>query len=203
MEELIRQYSQVPPTQRYLLVALIIGALFAVHYYVIYDSQQSTIAALQQQYNNQQGIRNEKQEIAQNRATYEAKLGKLQQQLDEARAKLPDGADVPQLLAQLGAKARETGLAIDEFQPQEERMRDFFAEIGFRMKARGSYHEIGMFVDAVGKVDRIINVTNLEMRNPQTESSKVLVNASFDVKTYRFVSDEERKAAKKKNKKKK
>ena len=102
-------------------------------------------------------------------------------------AKLPDSADVPQLLAQLGGRARQTGLAIDEFKPLDEKIKDFYAEIGFKMKARGSFHEVAMFSDSLIKLDRIINVSNLKLERPEDKNSKVVVSSSFDVKTYRFV----------------
>lgn len=202
MEELIESYSRVPATQRYALVGLIITALCALHYYLIYDSQQSQLEALKTQVSKRQGVRNEKENIAQNKSTYEAKLGRLQQQLDEARAKLPDSADVPQLLAQLGGRARETGLAIEQFQPTQEAIKGFVAEIGFKMKGHGSFHEVALFIDSVSKLDRIINVQNLELTNPKTENSRVIVAASFDVKTYRFVPESEIPPAPAKGKKK-
>ena len=191
LDQLVERYIEIPPSQRYLLVGVIIGALIGLHYYFIYDGQQSEIRALLQTYNKKQSTKNEKENVAQNRTTYQNKLGELQEQLDQARAQLPDEADVPQLLAQLGAKARETGRAIDEFKPSEETIKDFYAEIGFKMKARGSYHELGLFIDSVGKLDRIINISNLVMESPKIESSKVVVSANFDVKTYRFVSEAE------------
>src|SRR5690606_33360560 len=127
----------------------------------VYDGQQAQILALMKIYNAKQSTKNEKENVAQNRTTYENKLGELQEQLDRARAQLPDEADVPQLLAELGARARQTGLVIDEFKPNQEDVKDFYAEIGFQVKARGSYHELGTFIDSVGKLDRIVNVSNL------------------------------------------
>ena len=102
------------------------------------------------------------------------------------RARLPDNADVPQLLAQLGSHARSTGLFISEFKPMAEAGKGFYAEIPFGMTVRGSYHEIAMFLDSIAKLDRIINVTSLTMGSPETQNAKVVVNASFNLKTYRF-----------------
>ena len=192
MEELINKYANTPPAQRYLMVLLLVGALVAGYYYLINDGQQAQLRELRSQLNSKQGVKVEKENIAQNRSTYEAKLRQLQQQLDDARAKLPDSADVAQLLAQLGSRARQTGLLIDQFEPQPEEYKGFYAEIPFTVKARGSYHEVAMFIDAVGRLDRIVNVTNLVLEKPQTEESKVIVSANFAVKTYRFKREGEK-----------
>lgn len=189
MEQLIETYQTIPPARRYALVLAIIGVLIGGHYYFIFGDQEAEIERLQKKYNEKQITRNSKQSIAQNKDTYIAKLAKLQEQLDKARAQLPDSADVPQLLAQLGNRARQTGLAIDEFKPAAERKLDFVAEISFRMKVKGSFHDIAMFIDSVGKLDRIINIANLTMENPEILASKVIVSSRFDVRTYRFVQE--------------
>lgn len=189
MDQLVEKYSALPQSQRFLGVILILAGLIAGHYYLVYTDQQSQLAQLTQQYKKKQTIKNTKENIAQNRSTYEKKLAELQQLLDEARAKLPDSADVPQLLAQLGSRARQTGLAIESFEPLKEASKGFYAEIAFRMKAKGSYHEIAMFIDSIGKLDRIINVSDLTMGNPETLASKVIVSSTFDVKTYRFIQE--------------
>jgi type IV pilus assembly protein PilO len=51
----------------------------------------------------------------------------------------------------------------------------------------GSYHEIGNFIDSIGKLDRIINVTDISMTNPKTQNQKIIVQSKFNIKTYRFV----------------
>lgn len=186
MDQLIEKYSALPQSQRFLAVIVIIGALIAGHYYLVYTDQQLQLVHLTQEYKKKQTIKNTKENIVQYRATYEKKLAGLQQSLDEARAKLPDSANVPQLLAQLGSRARQTGLTIDSFEPLKEVTKGFYAEIAFRMKAKGSYHEVAMFIDSIGRLDRIINVSDLKMGNPETQASKVILSSTFDVKTYRF-----------------
>jgi type IV pilus assembly protein PilO len=187
MEQLLEKYSSIPPLQRLALVGAVIAVLCAAYYYFIYTDQTVTVARLEKEYNDKAKKRDDKAKVARNKSTYEEKLGVLQEQLDQARAQLPDSADVPQLLAQLGNRARDSGLDIEEFNPADEKSKDFYAEIAFRMKVRGSYHEIALFIDSVGKLDRIINIVNLEMTNPDMQAAKVVVNSTFDVKTYRFL----------------
>ena len=115
-------------------------------------------------------------------AKYEARFKQLQQELAHARSVLPDTADVPQLLSHLGNKAHETGLQIDFFEPQEETDKGFYSEITFGMKLRGSFHEIATFVDAIGKMDRIVDVAGVSMTNPSSVNQKIIVQGLFDFK---------------------
>ena len=139
--------------------------------------------------------RSEKEAYIANLSQYEARLAELQSSLQVARAMLPDDAAVPEFLSQLGNKARQSGLNIETFEPKGEAAEDFFSEIIFRVKVRGSYHEVATFIDAVGKLDRIVNVSDIVMSTPVVESQKILVKSEFNVKTYRFLSEEQRKQA--------
>ena len=62
----------------------------------------------------------------------------------------------------------------------------FYAEIGFDMAVKGSFHEIATFIDSISQLQRIVNVTDLTMSTPVQQNSKIVVNSTFKVKTYRF-----------------
>ncbi len=191
MEELLARYAKLPVRQRYGAFAAIVVVLLAGYWYFVYSDQSAQIARLEEQYGRLETERTEKQAYIENLQKYEARLTELQQSLATARSQLPDDPDVPQLLAQLGTKAKQAGLDIDRFEPKGERPQDFYAEIVFEMKVHGSYHEIGTFLDSVGKLDRILNVTGLSMSSPRTANQKVVVDCGFTVKTYRFIDKAE------------
>jgi len=187
MDKLLEQYANIPPLQRYLLAALLAGGLIAGYYYLFYGDTQIEIDRLTQEYTQKQTQRLEKEGVRDNLPKYQDKLSLLQQQLDAARAKLPDTSDVPQLLAQLGNRARQVGLNIDEFKPGGDTAKGFYSEIAFEIRTLGSYHEIAMFIDAVGRLDRIVNVSDLVMEQPKSQNSKVVVVSHFKLKTFRFI----------------
>lgn len=197
MDELIEKYAKVPAAQRYAAAAGVALLLIAYHYFMIYGDQQSEIEQLSGRMQKVLKQEAAKEKVAKNLSSFETRLVRLQQELDTAKSLLPDDANVPELLAQLGNVARKTGLEIDKFVPTGEKVskgdRDFYAEIGFKMDVTGTFHEIAMFIDSVGRLDRIINIRELKMRNPRSEDQKVLVDGSFSIKTYRFISQEERK----------
>ena len=115
MEELIAKYSKVPAKQRYALVALGVVGLVAGYYYGYHIAVAERLDSVKSQYRALEAERAEKQAYVDNLAKYEARLNELQQDLNAARAQLPDAADVPQLLAQLGNKGRQSGLSISRW----------------------------------------------------------------------------------------
>jgi type IV pilus assembly protein PilO len=187
MDELIARYSKLPAKQRLAGFSGILIAVLAGYWYLVYSGQSAELDVLKAQYIKLDSERRDKEEYINNLAKYEARYNELQLDLNKARSELPDDPDVPNLLAQLGNKARQAGLAIDRFEPKGESIQQFYADIIFDMKVKGSYHEVATFVDSLGKLDRIINVTGLSMAAPRTVNQKVLLDGSFTIKTYRFV----------------
>ena len=53
----------------------------------------------------------------------------------------------------------------------------------------GNYHEIGVFLDALSKLARIVNVTNIKMGQPRVTSEKLIVNATYVATTFRFLPE--------------
>ena len=191
MEELLARYAKIPERIRYPAGLALWLVMLALYFFMVRPGQEDQTQALQEQLQKVQSERSEKRTYADDLPRYEARFSELQQSLNTARAMLPDSADVPQFLAQLGNAGRDVGLSIERFEPLEEVYHDFYSEIGFGMQVHGSYHEIAMFVDAVGKFDRIVNVSGISMIEPKLEGEKVTVKGSFVVKTYRSISDEE------------
>jgi type IV pilus assembly protein PilO len=189
MDKLLEKLSAVPPKQRWGLLVLVVLAIVGGYWflswsdaYAKYEKQISVRASLEKQ-------RAEKEAYVNNLADYEAKLSELQQELNRARNELPDKPDVAQLLAQLGNKARQSGLDIDRFEPKGEKAKGFYAEIVFSVQVHGSFHEISTFIDSLSQMDRIINVSDLTMTNPKTVNQKTVLESAFSLTTYRYVAE--------------
>jgi len=60
----------------------------------------------------------------------------------------------------------------------------------------GSYHKIGTFLDKVSKLNRIVSVNNINLGKAGRSGGQVMLNASLELVTYRFLSIEEQKTAK-------
>jgi type IV pilus assembly protein PilO len=197
MEQLIDKYSKVPPKHRLGAAIAIVIALIAGHITFVQEAQSTLLVQKKAVYKAKEAERAEKQAYVDNLAKYAARLSELQQDLNRARAQLPDKPNVAEFLAQLSNRGRQSGLSINTFKPLGESKRDPYAEIGFDLSVRGSYHEIATFIDSLAKLDRIVNVSNISMTTPKTENKKIVVSGKFAVKTYRFIDANKEKKKKK------
>ncbi len=186
----VNSYLAVPPRQRALIAAVVATLSLAAFYFLYWVGQDANLGGLKIQVEQQEASRREKQRVAADLPTFERELGRLGDELAAARKLLPDAADVPQFLAQLGTHAHDVGMRIKRFEPGNEVMHEFYAAIPFRLSVSGTYHEIAMFIDRIGGIERIVNVSNLVMKEPASQSDRALVQGTFDVQAFRFLSDE-------------
>ena len=202
MKDPINRYAKIEPRQRLLGFFLLLIVIFAVFWYFIYAGETQKLERVKRQQKQALTERNNAQDRVNEGVLHEKRLETLAQDLDSLRAKLPDDPDVPQLLAQLGARARQAGLEIDRFEPKGEQEKDFYAEIVFDMKVHGTYHETAAFIDSIGRMDRILNVTGLTLMSPRNVQQKVILDGAFTMKTYRFVDEHKKEPNKEKGAKK-
>ncbi len=124
-----------------------------------------------------------------------ANLGKLQAEVEatnilfeEASLLLPKEKEIPALLTNISALGRGAGLDFLTFKPSSDIPKDFYSEIPVDIKVRGPYHSMGVFLDKVSKLGRIVTVSNIAMSSPKKEAGEMLLNSSCRLVTYRFTN---------------
>ena len=200
----------LPTNQRLLLyggVVVLLAVLYGLLFYaprskVIEDKQQRIAALQSEQAKLQSQLRNwgkTKEEISE-----------VEGRFNQAKAQLPEEKEIPELLKQVSNLGRESGLEVLLFRQKAEAFRDLYAEVPVEMSVRGGYHQIALFFDKVRHLDRIVNISDTNMKNPQLVGGQAQVDATFAATTYLFLNEEEREriakekeeTAKKKGKKK-
>jgi type IV pilus assembly protein PilO len=96
-------------------------------------------------------------------------------------------------LTNISTKAREAGLEILLFRPRAENFRDFYAEIPVDIIVRGGFYNAVTFFDEVGKLNRLVNIGNIDFKNPKVSGDQVSLDISTLATTYRFLDEAERK----------
>ena len=110
---------------------------------------------------------------------------KVDQQFAAALKLLPNDKEIPELLTTITKLAVDSNLDIPKFTPQKNRVKGFYAEVPISLSIKGTYHDVAIFFEKVGNMERIMNIQNVTMK-PERESSTVL-NVTCDAITYTFV----------------
>ena len=130
----------------------------------------------------------DKQAIANNLDQSKRDMALLERRLAQALTELPNESNIDELIRSLSEIGQKSGLTISSIEPKGETKKPLYAEIPIVMSVSGSYHEIGVFLDSVSKLARIVNVTNIKMSTPKLVNEKLTLSASYIATTFRSVS---------------
>jgi type IV pilus assembly protein PilO len=193
VNQLLTQLLRLPRQQKIGILAGLIIFLLVIGYFYVYlpgDDKQTKLAE------EITGVRNDRDK----KKALSANLPKLQRELQEwdaklkaAVAQLPDRKEIPDLLSSLSTKAREAGLEILLFRPRAENFQEFYAEIPVDIVVRGGFFNAVTFFDEVGKLNRLVNIDNIDLKNPKVGGDQVALEISTLATTYRFLDEAERK----------
>lgn len=128
----------------------------------------------------------------------EADLTTAQDDLKFALRLLPSTSEIPKLLKNITKLGNDSDLEFLLFSPEKQVSKEFYVEIPVSMEVRGSYHNVATFFDKVGKLDRIVNVVNVNMT--PLEAYSTYLKTTCKTVTYRFREEKKAEGVRKKEK---
>lgn len=174
-----------------ILVAVPVLVLFA-YYAFLLGPRMTRTDALRDRIDEMLAERDRKQIETAQLADREQEVAELDRKLETAITRLPDEKEIPELLSNISSLGRDSGLDILIFRQKPEGYQEFYAEVPVDMQVRGTYHQVASFFDEVAKLDRIVNVSNIVLRDPKLLDDDLVLEANSTVTTFRFLSDRER-----------
>src|SRR5205807_8730695 len=171
------------------VVAGFVILLSAVNWYFFIDPMQTQITQRQGELRALEDELIQKQSIANNLAQFKREKEILERRLQQALTELPNEANIDELIRSLAEVGNKSGLVINDIATQAEQKQSFYAAIPVVMAVTGNYHEVGVFLDAISKLARIVNITNIKMNTPKMSGDKLVVSATYVATTFRFLPE--------------
>ena len=168
-------------------------------FFLAYSPKNSEITALETQKTGLEGEIKKVEKIASDLDKHKAEMAEVQRQFAEASLLLPDEKEIPSLLATISGQATSSGLEILSFKPLTEKPQQFYAEIPVDIGVQGPYHNVGIFLDRISKLPRVVSVNNIKMDSPKQTGGEMILTSTFQLVTYRFLDPAEIEANAKKN----
>ncbi len=191
MNQLIDRIAKLPRLQKFGLALIAYVLLAAGFYLAVYTARTAALNDLRTEEGNLTQEKEEVRKKAENREQFEREVAALDEQLATAIKELPNEREIPELLRRISTLGKKNGLEFLLFQPLPEISKNFYVEVPVKISVQGSYHEVAMFMDRVGKLNRIVNVADIKMVEPKETSGRVLLTTDAKAITYRFVEQTE------------
>ncbi len=193
MEKFLEQIAKAPVGTKLAGVGVLLGLVTVLNYFVMGVNFGASISEIEDKIlrvNAEQhkldGELIEKQAIANDLNRFRKERELLEQRLKQALAELPEEKNLDELLQMFQDQAQKSGLEIVSIVPDAPASAGFYVKLPIKMKVSGNFHEIATFFDALGRLRRIVNVSNISLDSPKDVSGKVVVAGSFVATTFMF-----------------
>jgi type IV pilus assembly protein PilO len=114
-------------------------------------------------------------------------LALRQQRQRELNKVLPESTEEAAFLSSIQQVSNVSGIDLKAWQPLEERQEAFFAKVPMRLEMTGRFHQVAKFAYEIGKLDRIINVENIQLGNPTKEGEDIVLKAHCLATTFHMI----------------
>jgi type IV pilus assembly protein PilO len=164
-------------------VVLAVGAC-AGFYYQIEMPQRADMAARKTQLVALTADIAKGQNTARKLPEFRAQVAELEGRLVNLRAVLPEEKDAADLLRRLQTVATQSNLDIRSFRPNPTVTKQLHAEWPISLELQGTYHNLALFFDRVGKFTRIINISNVDIKGKDRPEPNVTITATCTATTF-------------------
>jgi type IV pilus assembly protein PilO len=169
--------AKVPTWGKYLIgvvAALLTGV---VYWFFFYSETSAQIAGELRQKDN---LRSEFAAQQQAQSSYFADRDELavrEQRARELNKLLPPDAEEDAFLSSVQAASNAAGIDLKGYAPQPEVDQSFYSKVPMKLEMSGKFQQIAKFAFELGKVDRIINVEDIELVDPKVVGDEVTLKA--------------------------
>jgi type IV pilus assembly protein PilO len=153
----------------------VVAVLFFGYWFVFYSDVASKIEGAQRQ---KKSLRDQLAQQEQAEATYFADRGELalrEQRARELNKVLPPDSQEDAFLSSVQQASNAAGIDLKAYSPTDEIAQAYYAKVPMRLEMSGRFQQIAKFTYELGKVDRIINVEDIELSEPKLVGDEIIL----------------------------
>ena len=202
IEPFLEKIESLSQVQRIIISVGSFVVIAGIFIYFLYLPKYEKINSLKKQLTDLEQKLSTAKRNAADLKKFQAKMKEAEAQFNMAMKKLPETKEIPSLLTAISDSGQQVGLEFLLFEPKKEKKKEFYAEIPVAMSLRGDYHNLAIFFDQVARLNRIVNITNIQMTRAKGKGKAAgELIAKCTAVTYKFLDEPPKKKKKKKKKK--
>jgi type IV pilus assembly protein PilO len=164
-------------------VVLAVAGIGAFEYLIAMD-KRADIDSRAQQLTSLRADIEKGQATARKLPEFRAQVSELEGRLSNLRAILPEEKDAEDLLRRLQTVAVQSNVVIKNFKPEATVTKQLHAEWPISLQLDGTYHNLALFFDRVGKFTRIVNISNVDIKGKDKPIPNSTITASCTATTF-------------------
>lgn len=178
--------NKVPVTYKAGGLAIVVILILAAFHFLHWEELENQITRLKSERESLERTYKEQKAVADNLPTFQQNTKKLEEDLNLALTQLPREKEIPSLLRDIYTLGKKSGIEFKTFEPQKETRRQLYSELPIKLQIVGDYHQIAVFFDRVGKLNRIVNISNLDVTTQKGQDGVEILTVNCLATTFMF-----------------
>jgi type IV pilus assembly protein PilO len=191
-------FDNVPIWQRLVLMLMVSVIIVGGWYWFFYDDALRAHEAAEGALVKAEADLSAAKKKQENFLEEQRKLAEAEAEIHRKMEVLPMHAStVDNLMQVFQQRARMVGLTVESWTNEAESRQDFHARLPIKIRATGTWSQVGEFFRQVSELKQIVSVEGLALKSTGAaeRGASPQLSVEFEAATYRFLSEEERKAA--------
>ena len=184
--------GKLPALPWYLrLVAFLMvgGVLYAGFWYFVTKGTRNETKAMEEEIAQLRTKNAQAAIVQQNLNNFKAQYKAREEEFAELKALLPEQRELTMVLQGIQDRAKSNGLVLSRFTPKEDVQQDNYSGKKIEVNVVSGFAGLRAFFDQLAHYQRIVSITNFELKQLDKQSLTKTVDARFDLTAY-YVSNE-------------
>ena len=164
-------------------------AVYAGFWYFMTKGMHEEVATLEEEVATLKQKNMSAQIDSQRLANFKALYTSKQQEYDDLKSLLPEQRELTNVLQGIQDRASNSKLVLRSFSPKEDVQQDFYNGKKISVGVTSSYASLREFFEQMARYQRIVSITNFEIKQLDKQSQGKTIDAKFDLTAY-YVSAE-------------
>src|ERR1043166_8756643 len=174
---------------RLVVFMMIGGVLYAGFYYFVTSSTRKATREMETEIARLKPLNAQAQIVSQNLNNFKAAYKAREEEFAELKALLPEQRELTMVLQGIQDRAKSSGLVLTRFNPKEDLQQDNYSGKRIEVSVVSGFTGLRAFFEQLAHYQRIVSITNFELKQLDKQSLTKTVDARFDLTAY-YVSSE-------------
>ena len=173
-----------------LVVFLLVGGLMYMGFrYFMTNGTRAETATMTAEVERLRPLNAQAQIVSQNLNNFKAIYKAREEEFAELKALLPEQRELTNVLQGIQDRARGNGLMLSKFNPKDDIQQDNYSGKKIEVTVVAGFAGLRAFFEQMAHYQRIVSITNFELKQLEDQSLTKTVDARFELTAY-YVSSE-------------
>ncbi len=193
LDEYSERLNEQPIHVKAGILLFVVAIISVAYWYFFWSPGNEELLRSENKLRQQEAKIREYEAVAAELPKFEKEYKRLEREFQLVARKLPKDKEIPALIDGVYSEIAASSLESIIFAPKPQVTKEIYAEIPIEMEVIGTYFNLADFFDRISRLPRIVNVRDLQLTRNNIRGNTVILNAKFDVVTFRLLPEQQAK----------